>query len=357
MRRVVCALLVLAAGSATAVTAASQLWQRPAPYAPGTGRLVATTGAGRYRLSLFVGRSKRGELCLTARLGSSARPPGGGYTCLRRGLEPPALPIEMGGEDRSGRRSAAVVGLVDGTVRDVEIDLQDNSHRLVRLRPAPGLRGWRTFAFGPTTSRERGNMLMGSLPDSLVVHDHSGATLSEQASIILLAPCELRNACGNSGGVGDAPWTKRYDWFAAGVAGTDGRTTDLALRFAPVRKILADHPAWLDEIEPWTSCNGRLLGAAIALRFRRPATFGATLPFVAAPQGHAAYASGVHDVMTVASPGLNIWVDSNRGRVVGVDSAWSGPLDSGGVEMPLHVRVPPRDAGGPDNGDCWTSHG
>lgn len=345
------AALAFAAGTGATVSH----WEHPAPYARGSGRLVVATGSGRQRVSLFAGRSQRGELCVAARLGPGNAPPAAGYTCLRRGLEPPALPIELGGEDPSGARSAAVVGLADQSVGSVELDLQDNSNHRLPLRRVPGVDRWRVFAFGPTTSYERGMTLEGRLPDSLTIRDRHGEILLDQAGIVLLGPCEVRNDCGPRGRVADAPWTREYDWFEAGTEGAKGRATDLALREPALHTVLAAHAAWLDMLAPWTACNGRSLGYVVAFRFRRRATFRATLPFVASPKGNAAYASGVEDVLAVRSAGVSVWVDLNRNRVVGVDAASADALDDAGIATPLRVRVPARDAGGPDTGDCWSS--
>jgi hypothetical protein len=94
---------------------------------------------------------------------------------------------------------------------------------------------------------------------------------------------------------------------------------------------------------PWATCSGRPLGHVVDVRFRRPATFTITAPFVVFGPWRHAYREGVREMTAVRSGGMFVYVDLGRGGVVGVD-----PVTDRGVGIPLRLLVRPHPAGGPD---------
>jgi hypothetical protein len=332
------ALLVLAGcgGSArhTAVppTSAQPSTPRPAPLDRRSLRPIAHTGSGERRVTLYLGRTVRGETCVGA--GVTAGEPR--VYCVRRGLEPPVLLLEAGGGVRAKGWGAAV-GLAGPDVGSVRVAWQSVTPRSLPLRPLPGTR-WRLFAAGPFGDAR---------PDLVEAYGVDGRKLLDDAGLWLASPCEQRN-CARLGR--QPSWTDVRAEFPGSPAGAADDAVDDALRLRAVTRILAAHPAWLAEVTPWSRCNGTPLGYVVSFRFHRLATFTDTAPFLTFGPGPYSYREGVRETTVLRSPQLDVWVDLNRSEVVGVDGAADG-----GFELPLRLVREARPAGGPDTPGCGDS--
>jgi hypothetical protein len=280
---------------------------RPGPADPATAHLVAAEGTGARRLTLWVARNAAGDICPGWRLGPG-RPKA--YHCQRHGLERPLLWVQGGGGPQISW--GGTVGLVaPGVVRVV-----GDFHPL-GLRPAPGLPGWRVWEQN------------GPRPIS-------GVTAYARGSHQLVED--------------DGLWVQPSGTTYANVpeqqSGTDAHAIDLALALPAVQQILARHgPAWVDLPVAWERCTGGAIGEEVPLDFWRHATFGATLPWeeTAVAGTHSPYMTGVHMVV-VGSDGLQVWVDTNASRVVGVDA-----VGMSGAEIAVGVVKPLRPGGGFDD--------
>lgn len=228
------------------------------------------------------------------------------------------------------------------------------------LIPLKGRPGWHFFSTGITQRPASELKAFGHNGD--VLDDDIGIWIHPAASC---SPCVVTPPPpnGQAPAPTGAPWS---DTFASlgqghaldtGPAGRGARAIALAKAQPAVRAILAAHPAWLDETVAWDTCNGSTLGWIVQFRFKRPATFTATLPVMKTSTRHFAYATGVQRIAASRIGELNVSVDLNVGSVVGVDSrAYNLEYDSQGTWTALKTIAPFHDAGGPDD-PAPCSHG
>jgi hypothetical protein len=329
-RRAMCAvgfvlvmLSVTACGSRPAATSRVPLG-RPGPADPHTAQLVAATGAGAHRLTLWTARNASGDICPGWRLGTGGAPTT--FHCQRSGLERPMLWVEGGGGKGENVNWGGDAGLVAPGVTRVEAD-----GNRVPLRPAPHLHGWHVFAITGATQ-----------PASDVVAFAGDRQLLEDTGLWINPDgqgCDCtRNAAGWSGTFAYVPEQQR---------GNDAHALDVALAVPAVSKILDEHgPAWIDMPMGWSSCIGRTIGQDADLKLWNEATFTATLPFedAAASGTHSAYMTGVHKVFARHSNELQVWIDTHTWRVVGVETAFEH-----GIAIPLGTVKDPVAGGGFDD--------
>jgi hypothetical protein len=323
MSLVLVTLSVTACGSRHAATSPIELG-RPGPADPHSAQLVAATGTGAHRLTLWTARNTAGDICPGWRLGSDGAPTT--FHCQRNGLERPVLWVEGGGGRGENVDWGGDVGLVAPGVTRVEADGNQ-----LPLRPAPQLRGWRVFAF--TGSTQPASELVAYAGDRQLLED-TGLWINPDGQ-----GCDCsRNANGWSGTFAYVPEQQR---------GTDAHSLDAALALPAVSQILDEHgPAWIDTPSGWSSCIGRTIGEVAELKLRNEATFTATLPYedAAAPGTHSAYMTGVHKVFARHSTELQFWIDTHTWRVVGVKTAFEH-----GFELPLGTVTQPVPGGGYDD--------
>jgi hypothetical protein len=289
-----------------------------------SAQLVAATGSGAHRLALWAARNSAGDICPGWRLGGGGAP--ASFHCQRRGLERPVLWVQGGGGTNENVGWGGEVGLVAPGVTRVEAD-----GKTLRLRAAPHLTGWRTFAAGGST-QPASNLVAYAGKHQLLGDDGLWINPDGQG-------CDCsRNATG---------WSGTHAYVPEQQRGTDAHAVDLALALPEVSRILDEHgPAWIDLPTAWSNCTGGTIGQVADLRLRNEATFTATLPFEdAAVSGtHSAYTTGVHKVFTRHSNELQVWVDTQSWRVVGVETAFQH-----GIEIPIHTVKKPVPGGGYDD--------
>src|SRR5207237_5554558 len=92
-RLLVCASVALVAAPCALSAPPGLDFATPGPAQLATARLAIASGSGERRLAIWTATNAAGELCLGWQLGASTAPPAG-FTCLRRGLERPVLPVE-----------------------------------------------------------------------------------------------------------------------------------------------------------------------------------------------------------------------------------------------------------------------
>ena len=156
----------------------------------------------------------------------------------------------------------------------------------------------------------------------------------------LASPCQQRNCTDLEG---QPPWRELLPLVPSG----QDRAARIALAEPGLAKVLRDHSGWIQSEDRWTSCNGRPLGRVVVIRLRDASTFRATVPFVSFPKKPVAYYTGVHRILALHARELDVSVDLNSGRVVGVEP------DT--IAVPLGTAEQPRPAGGPDSTGCWSS--
>jgi hypothetical protein len=323
---VACALAALAVAGAAGAAGTPPAADRS------TARLAIASGRGAHRLALWTATNAEGGLCVGWRLGGTAPP--ATFTCLRRGLERPVLTVQGGGGHKRAIDWGELVGLASTRVHAVEAaeGYSPVPNRRLRLRPVPGLPGWRAFATGPGTRP----------PNELKALGAHGGVLDDDVGLWIGT---------------NRPRPEWSDTFATtGEDTADEAAISIALADPTVARLVARGRAWIDQIGGWVNCDGRTLGVVITLRFARPANFVATLPSVEAPSGKHSYAVSVAKVRATRSPGLDVSVDMNLHAVEGIDPTGGGLLPGGiGNVEQLAVVRPAHDTGGPDTPNCWQS--
>jgi hypothetical protein len=303
-----------------------------------TARAAIVTGVGDRRIEVGIAWNREGGLCVRRRIGLRPGAPGG-FTCLRRGLEPPLVAFVYGGGSGSVVAWGVITGLVAPGVTRVETKLLYGS-RAVRdlpLKDVIGTGGWRAFTTGYVTH-----------PTSVVV-EALGADGSEFARF---GGGALRRP------VTAIPWRAVVSSLA--VTGTADVNPAVSVAFADtaVAAILTAHPASLTGVTPWWNCSHRRLGSLVSFAFAPPASFTAELPAVVRPRGERDYAQRVNRVRARRWPVMTVWVDQRAEAVVGVTPLGSWiPTQAVGRTTIVARVVPPHDMGGRDSRDCWPSHG
>jgi hypothetical protein len=150
-------------------------------------------------------------------------------------------------------------------------------------------------------------------------------------------------------------------WGEASGASTslDERAKRIAFADPLVRSLLAGRRYAFNPSALWSKCQGGTIGAVINFTFAR-ATLKADWPQVDYdPKSHTAYVERTirYEIANVTQ--LQVNVDTNRRKVVGVDPTLAAAVDGPDPKVdyftfrPVTKAVP---AGGPDSGDC-SSHG
>jgi hypothetical protein len=331
----------------------------PPPAKTSTARLAIASGTGAQRLALWTATNTRRELCMGWRIGPSTAPPTG-FTCLRRRLERPVLPVEYGGGVGVHNTWAVVVGLASPLVARVSLEtgLGSRNTRDLDLRGLPGHHGWRVFTTGNVEHPPSRQLRAYGGDGALLVADGGGYIRPRTPPRCNPCPLTPPPVKGRAPAPSGPPWS---DVFAKiPEKRSDERAISIALAHPAVRSILVRHAAWIDSSPGtrWMSCGGRKLGLVVVFRFVKPASFTATLPFRGRPQGRFAYSQSLETVRVSDSAEMNVTVDTNLGSVAGVDfSQYRVPPAPGAGSTTsmltrLEVVKPPRDTGGVDAGGC-----
>jgi len=300
-------------------------------------RELIVTGRGSDRLPFYVGRSRTGRLCV----GTT-----GTWRCLRQIDAQPVFAFTLQGGHGPIRDLGAIVGIAAPDVR-VSVERAGAEVRLP-LRHFSGF-AWAAF---------RSPLWTSGAPDALHFYDRSGEELSGFLDLAFSAnPCRRGGSCTPRGKwhvIGD-PWG---DATVARPALVE-RAKRIALSDPLVRRLLAGRRYFYDPATAWSKCSGGTIGAIIGFHIA-PATFGADWPTTDyETKSHTAYVQRVIRYKISNVTQLDVSVDTNRGKVVGVDPTSSAP-DAPEPNVheftyrPIGKSVPD---GGPDSGDCSSEGG
>jgi len=297
--------------------------------------LVASRGAG-YVLPLYVGRDRAGRLCV----GTT-----GTWECLRSIDAQPVFSFTLQGGHGNIRDWGAIVGLA---APDVRVTV-DHANREVRL-PLRRFAGFQWAAFASPMWRTRA-------PDALHFYDRAGHELSGFIDLAFAArPCPARN----QGCTPKGEWHSIGDPVGSGPSWALGeRAKRIAFGDRIVRKLLAGRRYSFDTPAVWSKCGGGTIGAVLTFHIA-PAKFAEDWPLSDYdPKSHTAYVQHVEYYAVGNVTQLDVSVDTNRRKVVGVDPTNSAPdaPDPNVNEFSFHPVGRAIPGGGPDSGDCSSSGG
>lgn len=294
-------------------------------------RRVLVTGKGARRVTLLVGRTAKGGLCV----GSIAF-----FRCLAAADAQPAYVIgAFSGRAGQGSPSwGAVVGLAGPRIARVAVELQLGVHRMVPLRRLPRF-PWRAFAFSPVGPN-------GRLPYRVELRAVHGTLPVSVDMAWALSKCSAQGPCVRRA------WRVIGDSEDAPVGETSPplvRAKHLALADPRVRKILGSAARVVAAPSPWSSCGGTPIGAYVSFQLFRPVQVSGRLPFVAfgKEKRGRAYAEGIARVRLRGVTRVHVAVDLARDRVVSIDPTGDYVRFFG-----RKVVKAPRPAGGIDRTNC-----
>ena len=300
-------------------------------------RLLVRSKDATARLPLYVGRDRARRLCV----GTT-----GTWECLRPIDAQPGFSFTLQGGHGNIRDWGAVVGIA---APDVRVTLEDQRGREHQLR----LRRFRGFQWAAFVSR----MYRNNAPSSLHFYDSAGHELSGFIDLAFVA-----DPCPGKGG----DCTPKGEWHSIGDPQQSGRGSPLVERakriaFADpfVRRLLSGRRYSFGRPAIWSKCSGGSIGALVSFHFA-PAKFSEDWPSADyEAKSHTAYVQHVTHYSVKNVTQLDVSVDTNRGKVVGVDPTNynpSGPEPKVGLigYYPVGRGVP---GGGPDSGDCSSSGG
>jgi hypothetical protein len=338
--------LVLGSVAAGAARPASNFGE-PLPAERSTARIAVATGHGDQRLAIWTAHNTSGELCFGWRTGRSTAPPAG-FTCLRRGLEPPLVAVTYGG----GRGGQATWGVIAGVTspRVARLAAQESgTSRELRLSAVHESPGWHAFAAKPIDRLTALTVLAYAGNGQTIASQDGGSIHPSRAAVPSLSgiPVPPPKAGQAPGATGPA-WSDLTTTLPR--AGRTARAAiPIALGDKTVQSILSGHEAWLVGMTGWGNCSGRRLGGVVSFRFATPATFTATLPAVGPPSGPSSYSTVVRRVRAAGWSTMHVWADTSAGAVVGVNERTLRlPYEDPTRTVTLETVEPTRDAGGPD---------
>jgi hypothetical protein len=307
---------------------------------------------GRLRVELLLGR-QGGVPCIGARL-ADAR--GAELDCFERWENPPLVArVVVGGETRRRTDWLAVLGLTQKPTSRLVLQPQAGNATALTLRAWPGF-PWRAFA----TITEAGN-----LGNMLVAHDTDGDLVAQvELSFAYNPPCLQRNedVCAHRPPI-PGPWNETRDPVQA-ASGTGHAASEFVFEHPAIRRLAAGRTFFVNPTAMWQKCNGQPLGAHMSLRFSPATTFEGEIPIHAyAEEGEdVAYQEGRARVEAEGIKAVDVWVDLNRRRVVGIDlEAFNAYVMSENEEVSTEINEwnvleEPKPAGGHDDGDACPKH-
>jgi hypothetical protein len=298
-------------------------------------RLVTVRGMG-MQLPLYVARDHAGFLCI----GST-----GVWECLRPEDAQPVFSFTLQGGHGDIRDWGAIVGLA---APDIRVTAERLSKEVeLPLRRFPHFQ-WAAFA---------SPMWMNGGPDALRFYDRAGHRLSGFIDLAFSA-----SACPGGGDNCKAPSL----WHHVGdplldASGAGRRLIERAKRIAfadpLVRKLLAERRYSFAPPAAWSKCSGGTIGVILSFHIA-PATFTEDWPSADYDaSSHTAYVEHVTYFEVARVTQLDVSVDTNERRVVGVDPTNSSPdgPEPQVDEFSAHPVDGGKPGGGPDKGDCSSS--
>jgi hypothetical protein len=300
-------------------------------------RELVVSGQGATGVPLYVGRSRAGNLCI----GTT-----GTWECLSAVDAQPVFSFVGFAGHGNETDWGALVGIAAPDVR-VTVERQIGKEETLPLRRFGGFQ-WAAFA-SPTYRR--------LVPDALHFYDRAGHQLSGFIDLAFARdPCPKRNPnC-----VFRGKWKVISDSLLA-ASGASVSLTERARRIAfhdsLVRQLLAGRRYSFDPATAWSKCSGGTIGVILGFHIA-PATFTEDWPSADYdPKSHTAYVQHVTYYKVARVTQLDVSVDTNEGRVVGVDPTNASPdgPEPKVDEFSAHPVDGSKPGGGPDSGDCSSS--
>jgi hypothetical protein len=309
---------------------------------------------GTLRVELLLGR-QGGVPCIGARL---AHTRSAELDCFEPWENPPLVArVVVGGETRRRTDWLAVLGITQKPTSRLILHAQAGNATTLTLRAWPGF-PWRAFA----TITEAGN-----LGNTLAAHDADGDALAQvQLSFAYNPPCLQGNddVCARTPPI-PGSWSETRDPVRA-ASGTGLAASEIAFGHPAIRRLAAGRTFFVNPTAMWQKCNGDPLGAHMSLRFWPAISFEGEIPIHARAEGgeDVAYREGRAHVEAENITAVDVWVDLNRRRVVGVDLEALKPHSSFMSEQKdvsteideWDVLEEPKPAGGHDDADACPKH-
>jgi hypothetical protein len=290
---------------------------------PTSVRELVVSARGSKRLPLYVGRTRDNRLCI----GTTGR-----WACLHPIDAQPVFAYTLQGGARSTRDWGAIVGIAAPDVR-VTVEHVFGHQFPLRLKRFPHL-GWAAFA---------SPLWLDSPPDRLRFYDRAGHELSGFMDLAY------------------GPNNPKKEWQAFiptfGTTPLDERAKRISLSDPLVRHLLAGRRYSFGPGAFWQKCKGGTVGEVVELHIA-PATFSEDWPSADYDaKSHTAYVQHVTYYKISRVTELDVSVDTNEGRVVGVDPTQSSPdvTEPQVDELSAHPVDGGKPGGGPDGGNCSSS--
>jgi hypothetical protein len=286
-------------------------------------RLLVSGNRPPMRLPLYLARTRDHRLCI----GTTAR-----WQCLHPVDAQPVFAFTLQGGNLATRDWGGIVGIA---APDVRVTVE---HVFEREVPLPLKRfphfGWAAFA---------SPMWRNGAPGALHFYDRAGSELSGFLDL--------------AGGP-DAPKRK---WHVVSstfdTSALDEYAKRIALEDSLVRKLLAGRRYSFESAMAWSKCSGGTIGEILSIHIA-PATFEEDWPFADYDaKSHTAYVQHVEYFKVSQVTELDVSVDTNEGRVVGIDPTNAAPNapEPNVNEFSAHPVDGGKPGGGPDTGDCSSS--
>ena len=289
---------------------------------PQSVRELVVSGSGHKRLPLYVGRTNDHRLCI----GTTRK-----WACLHQVDAQPVFAYTLQG-GAATRDWGAIVGIAAPDVR-VTVEHVFGHEFPLRLKRFPHFR-WTAFA---------SPLWLNGAPSRLHFYDRAGHDLS---GFIDLAY---------------GPNNPKREWRAFtqtfDTSPLDERAKRIAFSDPFVRHLLAGRRYSFEQSAFWHKCSGGTIGEVLTIHIA-PATFTEDWPLTDYdPHSHTAYVQHVEYYKVARVTQLDISVDTNERRVVGVDPTNSSPdgPEPQVDEFSAHPVDGGKPGGGPDRGDCSSS--
>lgn len=308
-------------------------------------REVISIGQGQRRVRLLLGRGQGGRPCLGALIGTERE---ARLDCLEEWENPPFVAlVGVGGASRRETDWLAVAGVTRDPTSRLEIQGQTGESAALRLEAIEGL-PWHAFA----TTSSRGN-----LANMVTARAGDDSVVAElDLGWVYNPPCIQDNddVCARKPPAPGA-WSEVRDPVAAQSGFDPEQAARIAFADPVVRRLVTGHTYVVDGTAGWLKCNGDTIGAVLSLRFSPRIDFRGEIPLhsYAEEDDRAAYRTGRVDVQARSIGAVEIHIDANARRVVGIELNALDPTDpDGSSHANVDVRevvAEPIPAGGPDD--------
>jgi hypothetical protein len=245
----------------------------------------------------------------------------------------PVFAYTLQGGTKSTRDWGAIVGIAAPDVR-VTVEHVFGHEYPLRLKRFPHF-GWAVFA---------SPLWLNGAPSLLHFYDRAGHELSGFLDLADTGPENPKNEW--------QAFTPTFD-----TTPDDERAKRVALSDSLVRHLLAGRRYSFGEGAFWQKCSGGKIGEVVEFHIG-PATFSEDWPSADYDaDSHTAYVQHVTYYKVSRVTELDVSVDTNERRVVGIDPTQSSPdvREPQVDEFSAHPVDGGKPGGGPDRGDCSSS--